>query len=257
MPRAASSSTRLPSSSRLPRAMISGVSGPDDASSGEAGCGGDSGKGGNRIFEALTGKKGKTVQAAPSGASGTNPLFRPGKAAFPVVSCRSGEDGPDTHVVMTAKNINHNIDNLKQWIADNQDRLIEYAEAPTIGHDAIDNASVIENIIAGIESGKLSAIEIGTDFVLADFKSPFGKILKCKIYNSLRRQAGHIDSARRSKLAGLAVKGIGMPYPPRELKALLKLIKAFGPSCCQAVITSAAPQSAVGNRHVSYLRDRP
>ena len=59
---------------------------------------------------------------------------------------------------MTAKNINHNIDNLKQWIADNQDRLIEYAELPTIGHDAVDSASIIENIIAGIESGKLSAI---------------------------------------------------------------------------------------------------
>lgn len=153
--------------------------------------------------------------------------------------------------------MNQNIDNLKQWIADNQDRLIEYYALSPIGHDAIDNASVIDHVVAGIESGKLSAIELGADFVLADFRSPFGKPLKCKIYNGLRRQADYIDSGRRSNLVDLAVKYIGLPYPPRELKALLKLIKALGPSYCQAVITSAAPQSAAGNRHISYLSGTP
>ena len=158
---------------------------------------------------------------------------------------------------MASKKMNHNIDYLKQWITDNQDRLIGYSVVSPVGHDAIENASVIVNVIAGIESGKLSAIELGADFVLADFRSPFGKPLKCKIYNGLRRQAEYIDSGRRSSLVSLAVKGIGLPYPPRELKALLKLIKAFGSPYCQTVITSAAPISAAGKRHISYLGGKP
>ena len=153
--------------------------------------------------------------------------------------------------------MNRNIKNLKQWLENNRDRLIGYSEVPAIGHDAIDCALVIDNVIAGIESGKISAIELGADFVLADFRSPFGKPQKCKIYNGLRRQVGYIDSDCKSKLVGLAVKGIELPYPLSELKALLKLIKAFGLPYCQSVIMSAIPRSSVGKRHISYLGGRP
>ena len=157
---------------------------------------------------------------------------------------------------MASNKMNQNIDNLKRWIESNRGRLIGYSDVSAIGHEAIDCALVIENVIAGIESGKLSAIELGSDFVIADFRSPFGKPLKCKIFNGLRHQADYIDSDRRSKLVDLAVKGLGLPYPPRELKALLKLIKAFGLPYCQSVIRSATPRSAVGKRYILYLGGR-
>ena len=81
--------------------------------------------------------------------------------------------------VMASMKMNRNIQNLKQWIESNRDRLIGYSDVSAIGHDAIDCALVRDNVIAGIESGRLSAIELGADFVLADFRSPFGKAQKC------------------------------------------------------------------------------
>jgi len=148
-----------------------------------------------------------------------------------------------------------NPDNLKAWIHQNEHRILEYKGVADVGHDAIDSAHVIDEVVKGIRLGSLNAIELGCDFVIADFRAPFGKTLKCDIYNSLRKQTQYIDKGRRLSLSDLAINCIEQPYPPSEAKALMKLVKALGASYTERVVKLSSPVSVVGRKHVSYLEN--
>lgn len=146
-----------------------------------------------------------------------------------------------------------NLNNLKAWIHQNEHRIMAYKGVANVGHDAIDSAHVIDEVVKGIRLGSLNAIELGCDFVIADFRTPFGKTLKCDICNSLRKQTQYIDEDRRLALSDWAISCIEQPYPPSEAKALMKLIKTLGTSYTERVVELSSPISVVGRKHVRYL----
>lgn len=150
--------------------------------------------------------------------------------------------------------MNEQLHNLKNWISNNNHRLTEYHPSKMVGHEAIDTVKILELVVSKIKKGNLNAIEIGCDFVLADFKTPFSKITKSHIYNALKKQVNYIDKKRRMSLSDLAIKCIELRYPPQEAKELMKLIKSLGKEFTSHVAANSNPTNCVGQKHVEYLQ---
>ena len=131
---------------------------------------------------------------------------------------------------------------------------MDYYPNELVGHEVIDTVSILERIVSKIKEGNLNAIELGCDFVVDDFKTPFGKITKSHIFNALRSQVNYIDRKRKASLTNLAIKCIELPYPPRELKILIKLVKDFGYKFSNNIIENSNPKSNIGKKHIRYLQ---
>lgn len=112
-----------------------------------------------------------------------------------------------------------------QWLALNAARLAPYYKNRT-DHEAVDLSTAMDSLAECIKNGDLEAAAIGLDLLANDPMMPFGKVIKSKILNSLRRNAASLNETEWQLFADLHSRWSCMkPYPPREFRYLVRLLK--------------------------------
>lgn len=82
-------------------------------------------------------------------------------------------------------------------------------------------------VAESIEKGNSKAIELGCFYISNDPKAPFGRILKRRVMNALRRNVNQIPIRFHQGLIDAYAKLNALPYPPQELKDLGRLVRAL------------------------------
>lgn len=112
-----------------------------------------------------------------------------------------------------------------QWMSTNEQKLAPFYVNP-IGHYSVDFLSAMEEVAAAIKRGDSVALEIGLEVLARDPMMPFGKVVKSKLLNALRYVAEEFDERQWNAFVKLHKKwGAMKPYPPREMRYLIKLLK--------------------------------
>jgi len=146
-----------------------------------------------------------------------------------------------------------NLNNLISWLEINEIKVSTYLPKNKVNHPVLDKIEIIDNIIKSIKKGDLNAIELGCDLTIYNKLMPFGKALKCNIFNALKIQEQYINKQFREKLAKLAVKYLNVEYPPRETKELCRLLRKFEPQYSRYVIDNVKSRTEEAKRWIEYL----
>jgi hypothetical protein len=85
----------------------------------------------------------------------------------------------------------------------------------------------MELVAGSIEEGNSKAIELGCLYISNDPKAPFGRILKRRVMNALRRHVEQIPIRFHQGLFDTHARLKALPYPPQELKDLDRLVRAL------------------------------
>ena len=85
----------------------------------------------------------------------------------------------------------------------------------------------MELVVESIEKGDSEAIALGCFYISNDPKAPFGRILKSRVMNALRRNVELIPLRFHQGLIDAQAKLNALPYPPQELKNLGRLLRAL------------------------------
>jgi hypothetical protein len=139
-------------------------------------------------------------------------------------------------------------------------RDIDFELAGTYYHDRPWIMPVIEQVIAGIAANDPACIEIGLELIEEDSKFAFGKIMKARAANALRR-AGLSEAQKeriRDRVAGLLARGI----VPHEMREYARLMKRVGLGSHAATLreqlrhwSEIGPAAPHVQRFVRYLLD--
>jgi len=121
----------------------------------------------------------------------------------------------------------HETIGARDWLLNHQNLASPFMHAITTTHPAIWVGEVFESIAGEIANQNPIAIELGCLFIIEDPKSPFGRIMKRKVLNALRRNSKLIQNQYERPLRAAFERMQGLPYPPQELKDFARLIRVL------------------------------
>jgi hypothetical protein len=147
------------------------------------------------------------------------------------------------------------LNNLIAWLKENELRISNYLPTKAIIHPVLKHTATIDNIIKAIKKGDLNAIELGCNLAIENKHIPFGRTLKCNIFNSLRSQENFISNSYKEKLTQLAIAYLNSPYPPKESKMLCRLIKRFEKEYSSLILSNVQNKTVEADRWLRYLKD--
>ena len=117
---------------------------------------------------------------------------------------------------------------FEEWLSSNESRL-EPFYVQRIGHSAIDFSRAMDHLAQEIRRGDEAAVAIGFELLVVDPIMPFGKIIKSKILNAFAKKSEVINARKREILNNLYEKWMQIkPFPPREIRYLMKVLKRVG-----------------------------
>ncbi len=149
---------------------------------------------------------------------------------------------------------NIDLNNLISWLNDHELKASTYVPKDRKDHPILRETDVVHNIIIAIKRGDLNAIELGCDLVIENKHVPFGRTLKSNILTSLKKHVRFISKDRQRELSLLAIVLLNDDYPPKEVKALCKLIKRFDIGFVQLVLDGTISKTKEAQRWVNYLQ---
>jgi len=85
---------------------------------------------------------------------------------------------------------------------------------------------VMENVIAGIESGDLACAELGVEFIEENAPFAFGKILKSNTARALLRAS--LTDEQKERIRKRVTEMLEVGYLPREFRQYAKLVRKIG-----------------------------
>ena len=118
-------------------------------------------------------------------------------------------------------------DEARAWLLSHRALSEPFIQAVDETHPAIWFSRVMELVTESIEKGSGKAIELGCFYISNDPKAPFGRSLKRRVMNALRRHVDRIPIRFHQGLVDAHAKLGGLPYPPQELKDLGRLVRAL------------------------------
>jgi hypothetical protein len=118
-------------------------------------------------------------------------------------------------------------DEARAWLLSHRELSDQFIQAIDEPHPALWFARVMNLVAESIETGSHAAVELGCFYISDDSKAPFGRILKRRVMNALRRRVNQIPSRFHQGLFDAYAKLQALPYPPHELKDLGRLVRAL------------------------------
>ena len=118
-------------------------------------------------------------------------------------------------------------DEARAWLLSHRALSEPFIRAVDETHPAIWFSRVMELVAKSIEEGNSKAVELGCSYISNDPKAPFGRILKRRVMNALRRHVNQIPIRFHQGLIDTYAKLNALPYPPQELKDFGRLVRAL------------------------------
>jgi hypothetical protein len=118
-------------------------------------------------------------------------------------------------------------DEAREWLLSRSQLSEQFIKAVDEPHPALWFARVMELVAESIEKENHAAVELGCFYISDDPKAPFGRILKRRVMNALRRRVNQIPKRFHQGLLDAYAKLQALPHPPQELKDLGRLVRAL------------------------------
>jgi hypothetical protein len=135
-----------------------------------------------------------------------------------------------SHLSRVGQNGGSEADGAREWLLSHLQLSNQFIQAVNETHPSIWFHRVMHLIVQAIEEGNQTAIELGCFYISEDPKAPFGRILKRRVMNALRRNVTQIPKAWHQRLINAHSRMKALPYPPHELKDLGRLVRALVPA---------------------------
>ena len=115
------------------------------------------------------------------------------------------------------------LEHAREWLNSHPSLAKVFTARISQPHPFVWFGEVMESVAAGINAGDPLAIKLGCHYLIDDPKCPFGRILKRRIANALRRHHCEIPYEFRQALINAPHKFDSHPFTPHEYKDLLRL----------------------------------